>query len=233
MKVAIIGAMEEEVTILRGKLENRKETIVAGCEYSEGTIAGVEVILLKSGIGKVNAALSTAILLERFQPDHVINTGSAGGYNPALNVGDVVISTEVRHHDVDVTAFGYEYGQVPGMPAAFEAAADLVNIAEESAKEITDVQVVKGLIVTGDSFMNDPARVEFVRGKFTDLQAVEMEAAAVAQVCHQFGKPFVIIRALSDIAGKESNVSFDQFLETAAINSTNLVLRIVEKMKTA
>ncbi|MDQ0244542.1 adenosylhomocysteine nucleosidase [Bacillus fengqiuensis] len=233
MKVAIIGAMEEEVTILREKLENRKETIVAGCEYSEGTVSGVEVILLKSGIGKVNAALSTAILLEKFKPDYVINTGSAGGYNPALNVGDVVISTEVRHHDVDVTAFGYEYGQVPGMPAAFEAATDLINIAEESAKEITDVQVVKGLIVTGDSFMNDPVRVEFVRDKFTDLQAVEMEAAAVAQVCHQFDKPFVIIRALSDIAGKESNVSFEQFLETAAINSTNLVLRIVEKMKQA
>ncbi|WP_078413853.1 5'-methylthioadenosine/S-adenosylhomocysteine nucleosidase [Priestia abyssalis] len=233
MKVAIIGAMEEEVTILREKLDNRKETIVAGCEYSEGTVSGVEVILLKSGIGKVNAALSTAILLEKFQPDYVINTGSAGGYNPALNVGDVVISTEVRHHDVDVTAFGYEYGQVPGMPASFEAATDLINIAEESAKEITDVQVVKGLIVTGDSFMNDPVRVEFVRGKFTDLQAVEMEAAAVAQVCHQFDKPFVIIRALSDIAGKESNVSFEQFLETAAINSTNLVLRIVEKINKA
>jgi adenosylhomocysteine nucleosidase len=231
MKVAIIGAMEEEVTVLREKLENRKETIIAGCEYSEGTINGVDVILLKSGIGKVNAALSTAILLEKFQPDYVINTGSAGGYNPSLNVGDVVISTEVRHHDVDVTAFGYEYGQVPGMPAAFEADATLMSIAEESAKEITDVQVSKGLIVTGDSFMNDPARVDFVRGKFTDLQAVEMEAAAIAQVCYQFKTPFVIIRALSDIAGKESDISFDQFLETAAVNSANLVLRMVDKVK--
>jgi adenosylhomocysteine nucleosidase len=231
MKVAIIGAMEEEVTVLREKLENRKETIIAGCEYSEGTINGVDVILLKSGIGKVNAALSTAILLEKFQPDYVINTGSAGGYNPSLNVGDVVISTEVRHHDVDVTAFGYEYGQVPGMPAAFEADVTLMSIAEESAKEITDVQVSKGLIVTGDSFMNDPARVDFVRGKFTDLQAVEMEAAAIAQVCYQFKTPFVIIRALSDIAGKESDISFDQFLETAAVNSANLVLRMVDKVK--
>ncbi|MFC3883013.1 5'-methylthioadenosine/S-adenosylhomocysteine nucleosidase [Bacillus songklensis] len=233
MKVAIIGAMEEEVTILREKLENRKETIIAGCEYSEGTVNGTDVVLLKSGIGKVNAALSTAILLEKFKPDYVINTGSAGGYNPLLNVGDVVVSTEVRHHDVDVTAFGYEYGQVPGMPPAFEADATLISIAEESAKEITDVQVAKGLIVTGDSFMNDPTRVEFVRGKFTELQAVEMEAAAVAQVCHQFKTPFVIIRALSDIAGKESNVSFEQFLETAAVNSTNLVLRCVEKLKNA
>ncbi|TYR82330.1 5'-methylthioadenosine/S-adenosylhomocysteine nucleosidase [Priestia megaterium] len=230
MKVAIIGAMEEEVTILRDKIENREETVVAGCEYSTGTIGGTDVVLLKSGIGKVNAALSTAILLERFKPDYVINTGSAGGFHPDLNVGDAVVSTEVRHHDVDVTAFGYEYGQVPNLPAAYKADEKLVQIAEESAKEVTDMKVVKGLIATGDSFMNDPVRVEFVREKFPNLYAAEMEAAAVAQVCYQFDVPFVIIRALSDIAGKESNVSFEQFLEKAAINSTNLVLNFVSKL---
>ncbi len=231
MKVAIIGAMEEEVTILRDKVENREETVIAGCEYSTGTINGVEVVLLKSGIGKVNAALSTAILLEKFQPDYVINTGSAGGFHPDLNVGDAIISSEVRHHDVDVTAFGYEYGQVPNLPAAYQADEKLVAIAEQSAQEVTDMKVAKGLIATGDSFMNDPVRVEFVRGKFPELMAAEMEAAAVAQVCHQFKVPFVIIRALSDIAGKESDVSFDQFLEKAAVNSTNLVLNFLSKLK--
>ncbi|MED4137978.1 5'-methylthioadenosine/S-adenosylhomocysteine nucleosidase [Priestia megaterium] len=231
MKVAIIGAMEEEVTILRGKIENRQETVIAGCEYSTGTISGVEVVLLKSGIGKVNAALSTAILLEKFKPDYVINTGSAGGFHPELNVGDAVISTEVRHHDVDVTVFNYEYGQVPNLPAAFKADEKLVRLAEESALEVTDMKIVKGLIATGDSFMNDPVRVEFVRSKFPDLYAAEMEAAAVAQVCYQFGVPFVILRALSDIAGKESNVSFEQFLEKAAVNSTKLVLNFITKLK--
>ncbi|WP_210609527.1 5'-methylthioadenosine/S-adenosylhomocysteine nucleosidase [Priestia flexa] len=231
MKVAIIGAMEEEVTILRDKVENREETVIAGCEYSTGTINGVEVVLLKSGIGKVNAALSTAILLEKFQPDYVINTGSAGGFHPDLNVGDAIISSEVRHHDVDVTAFGYEYGQVPNLPAAYQADEKLVAIAEQSAQEVTDMKVAKGLIATGDSFMNDPVRVEFVREKFPELMAAEMEAAAVAQVCHQFKVPFVIIRALSDIAGKESDVSFDQFLEKAAVNSTNLVLNFLSKLK--
>ncbi|MDT2045381.1 5'-methylthioadenosine/S-adenosylhomocysteine nucleosidase [Priestia aryabhattai] len=231
MKVAIIGAMEEEVTILRDKVENREETVIAGCEYSTGTINGVEVVLLKSGIGKVNAALSTAILLEKFQPDYVINTGSAGGFHPDLNVGDAIISSEVRHHDVDVTAFGYEYGQVPNLPAAYQADEKLVEIAEQSAQEVTDMKVAKGLIATGDSFMNDPVRVEFVREKFPELMAAEMEAAAVAQVCHQFKVPFVIIRALSDIAGKESDVSFDQFLEKAAVNSTNLVLNFLSKLK--
>ncbi|MEK3797863.1 5'-methylthioadenosine/S-adenosylhomocysteine nucleosidase [Peribacillus sp. FSL H8-0477] len=230
MKVAIIGAMEEEVVILRDKLVNLQQVTIAGCEFNSGQLNGVDVILLKSGIGKVNAAMSTAILAEKFKPDAIINTGSAGGYNPSLNVGDVVISTEVRHHDVDVTIFGYEYGQVPQLPAAFVSDSKLFSIAEEAAKEITDVQVGKGLIVTGDSFMNDPVRVDFVRGKFTDLYAVEMEAAAIAQVAYQFSIPCVIIRSLSDIAGKESNISFDEFLETAGRNSAQLIIKMLERI---
>ncbi|MBU8879480.1 5'-methylthioadenosine/S-adenosylhomocysteine nucleosidase [Bacillus sp. FJAT-29790] len=231
MKIAIIGAMEEEVTLLREKIEDRGQEIIAGCEFTTGKMDGAEVVLLRSGIGKVNAAMSTTILLERFKPDFVINTGSAGGLNPELNVGDAVISTEVRHHDVDVTAFGYEYGQVPQLPAAFEADSRLVQIAENCAQEIKDIQVVRGLIATGDSFMNDPVRVDFIRDKFTDLQAVEMEAAAIAQVSYQFGTPFVVIRSLSDIAGKESGISFEQFLEKAALHSANLVMKIVTALK--
>ncbi|MBT2754639.1 5'-methylthioadenosine/S-adenosylhomocysteine nucleosidase [Mesobacillus foraminis] len=231
MRIAIIGAMEEEVTLLRNKIENGEQQTVAGFEFITGTLEGTEVVLLRSGIGKVNAAMSTTVLLERFSPDYIINTGSAGGLNPELSVGDVVISSEVRHHDVDVTAFGYEYGQVPQLPPAFEADAKLIQIAEDSAGEIEGIQTVKGLITTGDSFMSDPDRVEFIKTKFNNLQAVEMEAAAIAQVAYQFGIPFVIIRSLSDIAGKESNVSFDQFLETAAINSATLVMKITGSLR--
>lgn len=223
--------MEEEVALLREKISNQEQETIAGCEFTTGSMDGAEVILLRSGIGKVNAAMSTTILLDRFKPDYVINTGSAGGFHPDLNVGDVVISSEVRHHDVDVTAFGYEYGQVPQLPAAFEADSGLVEIAEEAAKEIGSVQVVKGLIATGDSFMNDPKRVDAIRDKFLNLQAVEMEAASIAQVSYQFGIPFVIIRSLSDIAGKESDVSFEQYLEKAALHSASLVMKIVEKLK--
>lgn len=227
MTIAIIGAMEEEVTLLREKIENKKVETIAGCEFTLGKMDGADVILLRSGIGKVNAAMSTSILLEKYRPDFVVNTGSAGGFHPDLNVGDVVISSEVRHHDVDVTAFGYEYGQVPQLPPAFIANEELVKIAEDAASEIEGIQVVKGLIATGDSFMNDPKRVEAIQDKFIDLQAVEMEAAAIAQVSHQFGTPFVIIRSLSDIAGKESNVSFEQFLDKAALHSATLVMKIV------
>lgn len=230
MKIAIIGAMEEEVSLLRDHIENKDQMSVAGYEFTSGKMTGADVVLLRSGIGKVNAAMSTTILFEKFKPDVVINTGSAGGFNPKLNVGDVVISTEVRHHDVDVTAFGYEYGQVPQLPAAFVADEKLVSLAENAAKELNDIQVVKGLIATGDSFMEDPNRVAFVRAKFNNLQAVEMEAAAIAQVAHQFKIPFVIIRSLSDIAGKQSEVSFEQFLDKAAVNSANLVMKIVKAL---
>ncbi|WP_053368938.1 5'-methylthioadenosine/S-adenosylhomocysteine nucleosidase [Bacillus sp. FJAT-27245] len=231
MKIAIIGAMEQEVALLRNNIEGKSSEVIAGCEFTLGKMDGVDVILLRSGIGKVNAAMSTAILLERFKPDCVINTGSAGGFDPSLEVGDAVISTEVRHHDVDVTAFGYEYGQVPELPPAFIADEKLVAIAESAADEIEDIQTVKGMIATGDSFMEDPDRVEFIRTKFTGLQAVEMEAAAIAQVAHQFKVPFVIIRSLSDIAGKESNVSFDQFLHKAALHSATLVMKMVSALK--
>lgn len=231
MKVAIIGAMEEEVKILRDKIEGKRVEEIAGCEFTFGKMDGVEVVLLRSGIGKVNAAMSTTILLEKYAPDFVINTGSAGGYDPNLNVGDLVISSEVRHHDVDVTIFGYEYGQVPRLPAAFLADTELIAIAEEGAKAINEVQTVRGLIATGDSFMNDPGRVEYIRDKFSDLKAVEMEAAAIAQVSYQFKTPFVIIRSLSDIAGKESNVSFDQFLDKAALHSSSLVIEMVQLLK--
>lgn len=230
MKIAIIGAMEEEVSLLRSNITDKQMNEVAGCEFTSGQIGEKEVILLKSGIGKVNAAMSTTILLVKYKPDLIINTGSAGGYNPQLNIGDLVISTEVRHHDVDVTIFDYEYGQVPQMPPAFLADPSLIETALKAVKNIEGIQAVEGLIATGDSFMNDPERVEFVRNKFPNLQAVEMEAAAIAQVAYQFKVPFVIIRSLSDIAGQESNISFDEFLDKAAVNSANLVLEIVKSL---
>lgn len=231
MKIAIIGAMEEEVTLLRDNIDDQTQETVAGCEFTFGKMHGADIILLRSGIGKVNAAMSTTILLEKYKPDCIINTGSAGGFNPSLNVGDAVISTEVRHHDVDVTAFGYEYGQVPQLPAAFAADEKLIKVAETAAQELDNFQIVKGLIVTGDSFMEDPVRVDFVRSKFNDLQAVEMEAAAIAQVAHRFDVPFVIIRSLSDIAGKESELSFEQFIDKAATNSATLVMKMVAALR--
>lgn len=231
IRIGIIGAMDEEVQQLKEQLGHCKETVIAGSPFYQGTIAGQDVILLKSGIGKVNAALSTTILLNHFQPDVVLNTGSAGGFNRDLEVGDIVISTDVRYHDVDAAVFGYAYGQVPQMPAAYKADERLLNLAEDAAKsEINVDHIVKGLIATGDSFMSDPARVDFVMTKFPDLQAAEMEAGAIAQVCYRFETPFVVIRSLSDIAGKEAPARFDEFLQTAATHSAELILTMIKEM---
>jgi len=229
-RIALIGAMDQEIELLKNTLENLETRSVAGFSFYTGELDGVEVVLLKSGIGKVNAAIGTTLLLKQFEPDCVINTGSAGGFDSALEVGDVVISDEVRHHDVDVTAFGYEPGQVPGLPAAFTADPLLARMAEECIAQMPHVNTVRGLIATGDSFMSCPERVARTRVLFPSMKAVEMEAAAIAQTCHQLGVPFIVIRALSDIAGKESNFSFEQFLEKAAQHSAEMVIAIVKRI---
>ena len=230
MKIGIIGAMEPEVAILREQINNRETITVAGCEFYSGELAGHQVILTRSGIGKVAASIATTILLERFAPDCVINTGSAGGFDPELHVGDVVISNDVRHHDVDVTAFGYEPGQLPQQPAAFASDRKLIEVAEQVMHQFPDLQSRVGLICTGDQFMCDPARIAKARADFPTMAAVEMEGAAIAQVCHQFGVPFVITRSLSDIAGKESPESFDAYLETASLHSSAMVIAMLKRM---
>ncbi|RAU19366.1 5'-methylthioadenosine/S-adenosylhomocysteine nucleosidase [Nitrincola tibetensis] len=230
LRIALIGAMDQEIELLKNTLADCQSFSVAGYEFHQGHMHGVDVILLKSGIGKVNAAIGTAVLLHDFKPDCVINTGSAGGFDPSLTVGDVVISKEVLHHDADLTIFGYRPGQLPGMPPAFIPDPLLSDIAEFCINQIEGVATVHGLIATGDSFMNKPEKVEATRTLFPDIKAVEMEAAAIAQTCHRFEVPFIVIRALSDIAGKESNVSFKEFLETAATNSAKMVDAIVAEV---
>ncbi|WOV88788.1 5'-methylthioadenosine/S-adenosylhomocysteine nucleosidase [Sporosarcina oncorhynchi] len=230
MKIAVIGAMEQEVEILRDMIDSPVVSSVGGCEFIEGEIAGREVVLAKSGIGKVNAAIATTLVIQQFKPDVVLNTGSAGGFGASLEIGTVVISDEVTHHDVDVTAFGYVLGQVPGMPETFRSDKKLIDIAKAAVEQIGEHPHATGLIASGDVFMSDLERVEVVRKQFPSMIAAEMEAAAVAQVCHQFDTPFVVIRALSDIAGKDSSISFDEFLPIAAKHSSEIVREVISKL---
>ncbi len=229
MTIAIIGAMEEEVTILRDKMTNTQTKTIAHVEFTHGTLNNQDVVLLKSGIGKVNVAITTTLLFEHYDVSAVINTGSAGGLHPEANVGDVVISTGTLHHDVDVTGFGYAMGQVPGLPAVYESDKTLVRLSKE-VLEAEKRPYWEGIIGTGDSFMNRPDQIETVQRNFTDLIALEMEAAAVAQVCYQFNKPFVILRGLSDIAGKESHVSFKEYIDLAAKQSSEMVTELVGRI---
>lgn len=228
--IGIIGAMEQEIALLKQQLQQVETTQIAQFAFHKGQLNGTEVVLVQSGIGKVTAAIATTLLIQLFKPTCIINTGSAGGFDPELNVGDIVISTEVRHHDVDVTAFGYEPGQVPRLPAAFVAHPALIAAAERSIASLGFCKTKQGLITTGDVFMCEPERIAKTRATFPSMLAVEMEGAAIAQTCFQLQTPFVVIRSLSDIAGKESPTSFEAYLEIASRNSSAMVSQLLKEL---
>jgi adenosylhomocysteine nucleosidase len=173
-------------------------------------------------------------MIDRFKPQAVINTGSAGGIDPTLHFGDIVISEALVYHDVDVTAFGYKPGQLPGQPELYKASRDLIDVAEKAINELKaegalDIgNHLHGLIASGDVFMHQTERINAVRENFPGVKAVEMEGAAIAHSCHLFGVPVLVIRALSDIAGEESPMKFEEFIPLASRNSAKLVQRIVK-----
>lgn len=219
--------MAPEMALLGDALTDVQTSTAAGMTFRQGRLQGQDVVLLQCGIGKVNAAVGTALLIEKFRPSAVINTGSAGGLLVSQAFGDTIVSTAVVHHDVDVTGFGYAPGQVPGLPTTFPADPALVALADRC---LNGVPHTKGIIGSGDVFVHEASVIAHIRVTFPDLCAVEMEGAAIAQVCHLSGTPFVIIRALSDIAGKESPMKFDEFLPLASKNSSELVLRMLRQL---
>lgn len=229
MKIGIVGAMAQEVEILAGLMTDKTETRVASAVVFEGKINGKSVALLQSGIGKVAAAIGTTALLQLTKPDVVINTGSAGGVAKGLKVGDIVISDETRYHDADVTAFGYEKGQLPANPVAFLSDSKLADLAQEIAKS-QGQSVKRGLICSGDSFINSEEKIAAIKADFPNVAAVEMEATAIAQVCHAFNVPFVVVRAISDGGDGEASMSFEEFLPLAAKQSSALVLGMLERL---
>lgn len=228
--IGIIAAMQEETVYLKQHMIDVESLIVGEYTFFSGRILQTPVVLLQCGIGKVNAAIGATLLIERFKPKFIINTGAAGGLHESLSVGDIVISIAVQHHDVDLTVWGYAHGQLPQLPVSFSPSQELIDAAQRAAEKMS-MQVTQGLIVSGDSFIHQDVDIKKIKQNFPDVHAVEMEGAAIAQVCHQFQIPFVIIRALSDIAGKESPISFEQFLKQAAQNSAQLTLHTLENMR--
>jgi adenosylhomocysteine nucleosidase len=233
--------MDKEVELLRSSMTNLKIEAPEGAgagndafEFYTGELEGKPVALLRCGIGKVNAAVGCTLLLFRYKPDFVVNTGSAGGIDPSLTIGDAVIAEGLVYHDVDVTAFNYAPGQVPGMPAVYPVSEDLVKRAEAAVDALKaegalphSFNHIRGLIGSGDVFMREPSRIAQVRELFPDVKAVEMEGAAIAQTCFLFKTPALFIRALSDVAGVESPVTSEQFLPVAAKHSAEIVKRLV------
>ena len=229
--IGIIGAMDEEIEYLKNLYAADDSFERGGCVFHIGKQGRFRIVILKSGIGKVNAAIGTTLLISRYDPMCVINTGSAGAVDKDLNVGDVIISNETKHHDVDVTSFGYALGQVPQMPDAFLPHEVLVEMATATAADMGHLCVKKGGVITGDSFINDSGKIDTLRKNFPTAAAAEMEAAAIAQTCHQFKKPCVIIRSISDKADGNASVSFEEFLKTAAENSAQMVCGIVSRLE--
>jgi adenosylhomocysteine nucleosidase len=234
--IGIIGAMEDEIILLRDAMETPDLTKIGEFEFYQGKLEGKDVVLLRCGVGKVSAAVGCALLIHTFKPDFVINTGSAGGIDSALHFGDVIISTGLLYHDVDVTAFNYAPGQLPGQPQIFPADEKLIAKAEQAVGELkqekilpADFNYCQGLIGTADTFMHQPESIALLRQRFPNVAAVEMEGAAIAHCCRLFSVPVLVSRALSDIAGVESPIKFDEFLPIASKHSAEIV-RHIRKM---
>lgn len=220
--------MNEELDLLVEKLENRKTSVYGTLTLYQGTLFGIEMGLMLSGIGKVNAAVATTILLDKFSPNYLINTGVAGGFGDVA-VGDVVAATEVRHHDADLTAFNYEMGQIPKMPAAFVVSEKLLLLVKSVAETIN---LHYGPIMSGDSFIHDKKQTERILINFPDICAVEMESAAIAQTCYLFKTPFLILRAISDkVEDEASKNTYTLSMEDAARNSIHCVMALLQELR--
>ena len=229
MKIGIIAAMPEELVHLTQNLDRTQEVQVLGNTYYTGTVGKTEVVLVQSGIGKVMSAMSVAVLADHFQVDAVINTGSAGAVAEGIAVGDVVIADKLAYHDVDVTAFGYAYGQMAQQPLYFESDKNFVAKIQESLSQLNQKWHL-GLIATGDSFVAGNDKIEAIKSHFPEVLAVEMEGAAIAQAAQALGLPFLVIRAMSDNANHEASISFDEFIIEAGRRSAQVLLAFLKAM---
>ena len=231
LKIGIIGAMELEVEALKAKMSTSQITTKAGMDFYEGTLNNTPVVIVKSGIGKVNAALCTQILADLFQVSHIINTGVAGGLNVSLDIGDILISKDALHHDVDVTIFGYQPGEVPQIGCqAFTADAQLAALAKEVCEEVNpDIRAVIGRVVSGDQFISSQDVKERLISTFQG-DCAEMEGASIAHSSFLNGIPFVIIRAISDKADASAEMDYPTFERAAAQHSAKLVEALLPRI---
>ena len=229
MKIGIIAAMPEELLHLTQNLDKPQEVQVLGNTYYTGTIGKTEVVLVQSGIGKVMSAMSVAVLADHFQVEAIINTGSAGALAEGIAVGDVVIADKLVYHDVDVTAFGYAYGQMAGQPLYFESDKNFITRIQTNLSQLDQTWHL-GLIATGDSFIAGDDKITEIKSHFPDVLAVEMEGAAIAQAAHSLDLPFLVIRAMSDNANHEANVTFDEFIIEAGRRSAQVLLAFLKAL---
>ena len=230
-KLGIIGAMQVEVEILLGKMEKRRERVIAGSAFHAGKLEGLDVVVVQCGVGKVNAALCAQILCDCFGVTHLVNTGIAGSLNAELDIGDLVVSTDAMYHDFDCTRFGYPYGRVPGMDVtAFPADGTLSDFAFAAAEQGNPGHTRRGRIASGDRFVAERGVKEQIIAATGGL-CTEMEGAAVAQAAYRNGVPFVILRAISDKADDSAQMDYPTFERQAAHRCAEVTRRLAEKLK--
>jgi adenosylhomocysteine/aminodeoxyfutalosine nucleosidase len=228
-KIAIMGAMSEEVAPIVEKLSNLQKTVYGANTYYEGEYNGQEVVVAYSKIGKVFATLTATILIEKFACERLLFSGVAGAISSDLNIGDLIIASSLSQHDLDITAFGHPFGFVPEGAVSIPTDANLRQIAKEVAVA-KGLSVKEGIIATGDQFVANEARKNWI-GETFKADALEMEGASVAVVCSALEIPFFILRAISDSADMDAGFNFEEFLESSAKVSADFILSMVDAIK--
>ena len=228
--LGIIGAMEEEVAKIKEAMEQVTIETAAGMEFNCGKLKGMDVVVVRSGIGKVNAALCSQILADRYHVDAIINTGIAGSLKNEINIGDIVLSTDALQQDMDATGFGYAPGQVPRLDVlSFPADETLIQMAKECCEEVNpDINVFTGRVVSGDQFISDRDKKNWLARTFEGF-CTEMEGAAIAQAAYLNHIPYLVIRAISDKADDSASVDYPVFEAAAIEHSVRLLLAMAER----
>ncbi|OQX74605.1 MAG: 5'-methylthioadenosine/S-adenosylhomocysteine nucleosidase [Campylobacteraceae bacterium 4484_4] len=228
MKIAIMGAMVEEITPLTDYFKEYEKTTYAGNTFYTCTYKDVELIIAYSKIGKVFASLTASTMIEKFGATHLLFSGVAGAISDELRIGDLIVATRLCQHDLDITAFGHPYGFVPEGKVFVETDSQLRNIAHQVAEEM-QIPLKEGIIATGDQFVADEKRKAWIKETF-NADALEMEGAAVAVVCDALEIPFCILRAISDAADMDAGFNFDTFLESSAKESAKFIIKMVDRI---
>ena len=223
-KFGLIVAMQEELEEILKIMKDLEEKEIYGISFISGKIENTNVIVVKSGVGKVNAARTTQILIDKFNVKNVINVGSAGALNPFLNIGDIVIAKKLIQHDFDITAFDHDKGYITGVGDYIYSDYELVKKMQDVGNKIKDetYKINTGIIASGDIFCTDIAMKNKIYQKF-DAECVEMEGAAIAQVCYLDKIPFVVLRSISDTPNGNNAIVFDQFIELASKRCANIL----------
>ena len=230
--LGVIGAMDEEVAMIKAQLTDVQVESRAAMDFYKGKLEGKEVVVVRSGIGKVNAAMCTQILADIYSVTGVVNTGIAGSLKAEIDIGDIVLSSDALQHDMDATGFGYEPGQIPRVETlAFKADEGLINLAEECCSRVNpDIHTFVGRVVTGDQFISDKEKKKWLTDTFGGY-CTEMEGAAIAQACYLNSIPFLIVRAISDKADDSASVDYPAFEAKAIVHSVNLLTEIVRSLR--